>query len=72
MLILIFFWRGHWAQSFELAKQLLYHLSHTFSPFCSGYVEDGVLGTICLGWPQTTVLLISASQVARITGVSRF
>jgi hypothetical protein len=29
-----------------------------------------VLGTICLGWPRTTVLPISASQVARITGVS--
>jgi hypothetical protein len=25
--------------------------------------------TICLGWPQTMILPISASQVARITGV---
>jgi hypothetical protein len=25
--------------------------------------------TICLNWPQTAILLISASQVARITGV---
>jgi hypothetical protein len=25
---------------------------------------------ICPGWPQTSVLLISASQVGRITGVS--
>jgi hypothetical protein len=31
---------------------------------------DGVLWTICSGWSQTTVLLISASQVARITGMS--
>jgi hypothetical protein len=33
-------------------------------------VEMGVLLTIWLGWPQATVLLISASQVAGITGVS--
>jgi hypothetical protein len=26
--------------------------------------------TICLGWPQTLILPISASQVARITGMS--
>jgi hypothetical protein len=25
---------------------------------------------ICLGWPWTTILLISAFQVARLTGVS--
>jgi hypothetical protein len=30
----------------------------------------GVLWTICLSWPWTMILLISASQVARITGVS--
>jgi hypothetical protein len=24
----------------------------------------------CLGWPQTMILLISASQVAKITGLS--
>jgi hypothetical protein len=38
--------------------------------FCSGYFEDGVLWTFCLSWPWTTVLLISASQAARISGVS--
>jgi hypothetical protein len=53
-----------------LAKQTFCRLSHTFSLFCSGYCRDGVLWTICLGWPETTVLLISASQVVRITGVS--
>jgi hypothetical protein len=26
--------------------------------------------TICLSWPQTMILLISASQIARITGMS--
>jgi hypothetical protein len=34
-----FFW---WTQGFVLAKQVLYHLSHTSSPFCCGYFGDGV------------------------------
>jgi hypothetical protein len=38
--------------------------------FYSGYFGDGVSQTICLGYPQTVILPISASQVARITGVS--
>jgi hypothetical protein len=33
-------------------------------------MEGGVSWTIGLGWPWTTILLISASQVAVITGVS--
>jgi hypothetical protein len=53
-----------------LAKLMLYHLSHTYSSFCSGYFGDGVSRTICLGWPQTLILPISASQVAKITCVS--
>jgi hypothetical protein len=31
-----------------------------------------VTGTICLGWLQTAILLISASWVARLTGVSHW
>jgi hypothetical protein len=31
---------------------------------------DRVLRTVCPGWPRTTILLISAFWVARITGVS--
>jgi hypothetical protein len=38
----------------------------TSNPFCSDYFEDGVLWTLCLGWPWTMILLISASQVAKI------
>jgi hypothetical protein len=49
-------------------KQALYILSHTSSPFCSGDFGDGFSQTVLLGWPRTTILLISASQVARITG----
>jgi hypothetical protein len=53
---------GAWTQRFVFTKQVLYHLSHTSSPFCSGYFGDGVLQTICPGWPWTVTLLILASQ----------
>jgi hypothetical protein len=33
---------------------------------------DGVLQTLCTGWSPTVILLISASQVARMTGVSHW
>jgi hypothetical protein len=55
----------------HLQKHVLYHLSHTSSPFCYGWVGDGVLWTICLGWPWTSIL-ISASQIARIIGVNHW
>jgi hypothetical protein len=54
-----------------LAKQALYCLSPTFSPFCSGYFwEMGGLMNYLLGLALSLDPLISASQVARITGVS--
>jgi hypothetical protein len=34
--------------------------------------RDEVSWTICPGWPQTAILLISASQVARITGMGHW
>jgi hypothetical protein len=57
-----------WTQGFPHAKQAFYHSS----PFCSGYLEMGGLTTICPGWTRISSLLISASQVARITGVSHW
>jgi hypothetical protein len=54
-------------QGFVLAKQALYCLSHTSSPFFRWLFWIEVPLTICLSWPQTTVLPISASQVSRIT-----
>jgi hypothetical protein len=36
-------------QGFTLRKQVLYHLSHTSTPFCSGCFGDGVSGITCLG-----------------------
>jgi hypothetical protein len=41
-------------QCFMFAKeglQTLYHMSHTSSPFGFGCFGDGVLLTICSGWP---------------------
>jgi hypothetical protein len=40
------------------------------SPFCSGYFGDEVSRTICSSWSQTSTLLITASQVARIADMS--
>jgi hypothetical protein len=53
------------------AKQALYCLSRTSSPFSSGYFADGDLENYLPGLASIiAILLISASQVARITGVS--
>jgi hypothetical protein len=45
-------------------------LSHSSVLFCVGFFWDRVSWTICPGWFQTTMLLISASWVARIIGMS--
>jgi hypothetical protein len=60
---------GIWTQRFMQAKHALYCLNHTSSPFCSGYFGDEGSWTICRGWPQTAILLISDSQVGRIISV---
>jgi hypothetical protein len=57
-----------WSISFFM----LYHLSHTASPFCSDYCGDGISKTICPGWCWTMPLLISASQIGRITDISHW
>jgi hypothetical protein len=38
-----------------------YTLSTPPTLFCVGFFRDGVSGTLCLGWLQTSVLLLSAS-----------
>jgi hypothetical protein len=43
------------------------HLKYIFA---LGYFGDEVLQTVCQGWPRTMILPISASEIARITGVS--
>jgi hypothetical protein len=39
---------------------------------CDGFFQDRVSWTICPRWPPTSILLISASWVARITGESHW
>jgi hypothetical protein len=48
-------------------------LSHSNNLFlCVGWVfQDRFSWTVCFGWLQTAILLISATWVARITGVSQ-
>jgi hypothetical protein len=59
-----------WTQDFVLAKLVLYHLSHTASPFWSGYFGHG--SPNYLSWLLTEIVPISASQVVLITGVSHW
>jgi hypothetical protein len=49
-------------------------LSHSTSPALvhDEFFQDRVSQTICLGWLWTTILLVSASWVARITGMSQW
>jgi hypothetical protein len=44
--------------------------SFCFSYF--GYFGGRVSRNICLGWPQISILQISASQIAEITGMSHW
>jgi hypothetical protein len=49
------------------------HLEPLHQPiFCEGFLEIGSWGTICLGWLQTTILLISASWIVRIASMSHW
>jgi hypothetical protein len=57
-----------WTPGLTLARQGLYHLSHSTSPFYLGYFEDRILSLPMLIW--TLILLFYASQVARITSIS--
>jgi hypothetical protein len=47
-----------------------YTFSHFISPFFWWFFQDRVSQTICLAWLGTVILLISASWIARITGMS--
>jgi hypothetical protein len=62
----------YWFLIFFFAKQALYRLSHTSSPFFSVYFEDGMSWTICSYWPQTAILLFSVSQAVEIMDVSHW
>jgi hypothetical protein len=51
-------------------REALYHLSLSPNTFRVEYFQDEVSRTICLGWFPNVILLISASQIARITVMS--
>jgi hypothetical protein len=60
-----------WTQSLHLVSQpgplhqpLLY--------MCGGFFQERFSQSICLGWFQTVIILISASRVASMTGVSQW
>jgi hypothetical protein len=58
-----FYGAGIWTQGL--------HLEPLHQPFIvMSFFWDRVSWTICLGWLRTMILLISASWVARITGMS--
>jgi hypothetical protein len=59
--ILFVLGRGFELRAYMLAKQVLYCYIHKSSPFCCGYFGGrGISQTICPGWSQTKILLISA------------
>jgi hypothetical protein len=63
------------AHGFELRASCLlsrhsYSLSHSISLILWWVFWDRVLQTICPGWFRTTIFLIFASWVARITGMN--
>jgi hypothetical protein len=43
---------GDWAQGFALAKQELYHLSHTYNPFRFAEQETAVFSAHFLSYPS--------------------
>jgi hypothetical protein len=61
---------GVWTQSCVLAKQVLYSLSHTSSPFCSSILKMEGLVNYLLRLASDHNLPDVTSQVARIIGMS--
>jgi hypothetical protein len=53
-----------------LARQALYHLSHTSSPFIALVIFQVGSFVFAHGWPQTVILLSMAFCVTGITGMS--
>jgi hypothetical protein len=60
---------GVWTQAFSLTKEVLTWATPAVH-FVLIILQMQVSWTICPGWPQTVILQISVSQVARIIGMS--
>jgi hypothetical protein len=69
----VWYW-GYWTQGLFLLGR--YSTTWPTLPAlflgCVLIFEIGSCELSCLGWPQTAILLISASQVARIVGVNHW
>jgi hypothetical protein len=61
---------GFWTQGFKLTTQTFYHLSHTYSPFCSGYFELGDLRLFAQAGLKSWPFCSQPPQAARIIGMS--
>jgi hypothetical protein len=59
-----------WTQGFTLARQVIYHLSHSPAVFCVEYFQIGSQELLAQSQLWTLILLISASLIARIIGLS--
>jgi hypothetical protein len=67
LLLLFFLMRLELHSGLHTCKAGIYCLSHT-SPLHPGYVLE--MGSHDLSWSELVILLVSASQIARIIGVS--
>jgi hypothetical protein len=65
-----FLWDWGLNSGLHACKVDILPLEHTSSTFFSVYFGDGVSRTVHLSWPQIATLLISASQITRIIGMS--
>jgi Na+-driven multidrug efflux pump len=65
LFVLLCWWAWGLNLGFTSANQVLYCLNHTSSHFALV-----ILRTIYLGCPRTTILPMSASQIARIIGMN--
>jgi hypothetical protein len=71
-----FFFLWYWGLNSRptptLHQPFFFFFHQPFLCVCDGFLQDRVLRTISPGWLQTMILLISASWVARITGMSHW
>jgi hypothetical protein len=69
-MFIFFKWDWGLNAGFYTCKAGSLSLKSLLQSICPGNFGDGVLWTICLSWPWTMILPISASEVARITCMS--
>jgi hypothetical protein len=70
LLLLFFCGTGVWTQGLYLSHSITLYQSFFVKVFFFSFFKDRVSWTICPGWLQMVIRLISASWVASITGTS--